>query len=766
MSDQDPDMDGQDPVEHEPAQAIVNEPDVLNPAVEDPVVGQMENAIPVLHEVDVYAVNDVVLAEDLAGDMLQQNVAENVVIQNDEAAPDIPADPGGGGDEEDVFEAAVEQVAVETVPEIITRPYCFRRQRDPPPSLYSLCIKAVLARYIPIPDYRKPLYVGFRGRGQEKYRRQMERYFGVLPDHLKHDLQRHLFGGRWSTYRQAHRTKLDREMYENELCCTYPEECTGCHTNELQVAKQENVFIWKILQGKHSTSLDMLPFMESYHHNFMFEDLLYNSGTREIFRDNQLRDIECEIAKNSKLVAQVQQLMVIGTYRELNSPLWTKLMTGMPNLQSLELHFWSGDNFFKIIKDVCVNLRELILSRQRQSKFTKDLELIPAIIRKFSQSLRVFILDSRDKPFSQKISKDIQKALSECAQLECLKLESEESPYLHWCNSRYRVKTKKLMMTLRRSSKYRTIVRNVNRCFNPDVDIDLFFDTYVDIDNHKHAFFSQGPLLGGGENTVSQATRTFEAKEVGGQFYKLMAEFGPKVSRLSAETDIRPEYFMYMFPNLEYLEMFARASRKVPIDPRFKENHWSKLTGFALEVDPGFSALTAESLIVNILGDVFAYSNNVSTLKVLASQSGLKVSETSLLLKLRQVRGSLAQLTHIEFLSPYCISNSGLTAQLAEFFLDSCPQLEVLRDVASWTGTPEAWQGVAERAERRGLYTGWAQKTKRCALYTIDYDAEGWIQNDTGHEFELYNNLNDDSWEVVDNNDMVVLGVDLFPEDV
>ena len=67
MSDQDPDMDGQDPVEHEPAHAIVNEPDVLNPAVEDPVVGQMENAIPVLHEVDVYAVNDVVLAEDLAG---------------------------------------------------------------------------------------------------------------------------------------------------------------------------------------------------------------------------------------------------------------------------------------------------------------------------------------------------------------------------------------------------------------------------------------------------------------------------------------------------------------------------------------------------------------------------------------------------------------------------------------------------------------------------------------------------------------------------
>ena len=33
-------------------------------------------------------------------------------------------------------------------------------------------------------------------------------------------------------------------------------------------------------------------------------------------------------------------------------------------------------------------------------------------------------------------------------------------------------------------------------------------------------------------------------------------------------------------------------------------------------------------------------------------------------------------------------------------------------------------------------------------MYTIDYDSEGWVQADTGHQFELYNNLNDD-WEVV-----------------
>ena len=46
-------------------------------------------------------------------------------------------------------------------------------------------------------------------------------------------------------------------------------------------------------------------------------------------------------------------------------------------------------------------------------------------------------------------------------------------------------------MTLRRSSDYKTIIRNINRCVNSDVEIELFFDTYVDIDNHKHAFFSQ-----------------------------------------------------------------------------------------------------------------------------------------------------------------------------------------------------------------------------------------------------------------------------------
>ncbi len=54
--------------------------------------------------------------------------------------------------------------------------------------------------------------------------------------------------------------------------------------------------------------------------------------------------------------------------------------------------------------------------------------------------------------------------------------------------------TKKLMMTLRKSFKYKTVVRNVNRAFNTDVNIELFYDTYVDVENHKHAFFCQASL--------------------------------------------------------------------------------------------------------------------------------------------------------------------------------------------------------------------------------------------------------------------------------
>ena len=78
-----------------------------------------------------------------------------------------------------------------------------------------------------------------------------------------------------------------------------------------------------------------------------------------------------------------------------------------------------------------------------------------------------------------------------------------------------------------------------------------------------------------------------------------------------------------------------------------------------------------------------------------------------------------------------------MTVQLADFFIRNCPALKVLRDVASWTGSQQAWANVAALAEKSGLTTGWAKKTNRSALYTIDYDAEGWYQVRTD-VFDLY----------------------------
>merc|ERR1711922_55721 len=67
----------------------------------------------------------------------------------------------------------------------------------------------------------------------------------------------------------------------------------------------------------------------------------------------------------------------------------------------------------------------------------------------------------------------------------------------------------------------------------------------------------------------------------------------------------------------------------------------------------------------------------LNTIKIHANQSGIKVSEISLLVKLNQVKHHLSHLRKIEFLSPYCISNGGLTSQVADFFISNCPSLEL-----------------------------------------------------------------------------------------
>jgi len=119
------------------------------------------------------------------------------------------------------------------------------------------------------------------------------------------------------------------------------------------------------------------------------------------------------------------------------------------------------------------------------------------------------------------------------------------------------------------------------------------------------------------------------------------------------------------------------------------------------------------------------------------------------MLELNKVRNSVRKLREIVFLSPYRMQSQGISFRLATWFLSNCPNLQLLRDVSSWGGSEGEWEKVVRDAERRGLRTAWADKTKKVSLYTIDYDSEGWVQADTGHQFELYNNLNDD-WEVVD----------------
>ncbi len=37
-------------------------------------------------------------------------------------------------------------------------------------------------------------------------------------------------------------------MFDNNLCCTYPEECPGLHESSFRVNKEDLVAIWRILQ--------------------------------------------------------------------------------------------------------------------------------------------------------------------------------------------------------------------------------------------------------------------------------------------------------------------------------------------------------------------------------------------------------------------------------------------------------------------------------------------------------------------------------------
>jgi hypothetical protein len=58
---------------------------------------------------------------------------------------------------------------------------------------------------------------------------------------------------------------------------------------------------------------------------------------------------------------------------------------------------------------------------------------------------------------------------------------------------------------------------------------------------------------------------------------------------------------------------------------------WDRLRSFALEVDPGFSALSVDSLLLHMLGDVFTYSHSLTKLKVVLTIFNVRNSKTNCL---------------------------------------------------------------------------------------------------------------------------------------
>ena len=323
-----------------------------------------------------------------------------------------------------------------------------------------------------------------------KAKRQLTQYLNLLNEMIKSDLLDILYNYKWESYRQKHRTILDKEMLDNDLCCSA--ECSDFHSLDLLVPNLEFILIWKILLGKNSTNLNMLHLLDQYHNGIMMHELSFAVPLSRFdsSRMNLLRDVEKELLKKpDSVVSNIKQLQFFATYRGTNAPSWATLLAAMPRLQSLELHFWQGEKFFEIIQENCSGLRELILYRQRQGRGSRDIEKLPQLVSSLSQSLRVLIIDSVDVSFTEKVSRELQRATAQCKHLECLKLEADESPLVHWVNTRYRVTTNQLIVVVRRSFEYLKIVRNINRCFNSDVNIDLTYDTYVSIENHKHSYF-------------------------------------------------------------------------------------------------------------------------------------------------------------------------------------------------------------------------------------------------------------------------------------
>ena len=116
-------------------------------------------------------------------------------------------------------------------------PYIFRTEPANPRSLYRMSAEKLFARYHPrevMTAWKRFPRLNSKT-SFAKAKRQLSQYFSLLNEMIKSDLLDLLYNYKWDTYRQKHRSILDKEMLDNDLCCTYPEECSGRHNLEMQV---------------------------------------------------------------------------------------------------------------------------------------------------------------------------------------------------------------------------------------------------------------------------------------------------------------------------------------------------------------------------------------------------------------------------------------------------------------------------------------------------------------------------------------------------
>ena len=95
-------------------------------------------------------------------------------------------------------------------------PYIFRTDPANPRSLYRMAAEKMLARYHPrevMTAWKRFPRLNTKS-SFAKAKRQLSQYFSLLNEMIKSDLLDLLYNYKWDTYRQKHRSILDKEMLD------------------------------------------------------------------------------------------------------------------------------------------------------------------------------------------------------------------------------------------------------------------------------------------------------------------------------------------------------------------------------------------------------------------------------------------------------------------------------------------------------------------------------------------------------------------------